>query len=310
MLTTASIDTALLTQCMEHCRRYFPALQTFSVSQYGKLVFSHCPLETIALTDLQDLRSVTKSVISLLIGQAIEQGYIEDRHQPIEELLPTNLVSSIGQFDLTLHHLLSMTAGMPWRDNNLGFEPFLNRIVNSDNWAQAILTMPIKRSQIGRFQYNSALSHVLSIVLTEQTGTSAADFAETSLFGPLGIDEYQWQMDPAGYSIGGWGLELSNASLQKIGNLILNKGLTGKLQLVPALWLEQSITRHSQDYGYQWWLKSVAGTELFHASGLGGQMIIGIPSHHVCIVATSALRGRHQSLWPVVEKYWLPAIQT
>lgn len=271
--------------------------------------------------------SVTKSVSALLIGQLIDRGLIKSVDQPLAELLGSysaDLDSNPYMAQLSLHRLLSMTAGLLWRNARAGLEPMVSRMMQHPDWVRFALSLPVARDKAGQFQYNSAVSHLLSAIVEEACGQTAASFADQHLFQPLGIEQFSWQADSTGRSIGGWGLSLSPLSMARIGQLCIDRGLHKGGRLVSANWIEKMWTRYSDaqsihaanqpadyraaGYGYQWWLRGNDDIELYCAEGLGGQLVCCHPAARAVIVASCDYPGRRASLWPLLERYWLPAV--
>jgi len=274
---------------------------------------------------ISPIHSVTKSVMALLIGALIDRGLIKSVQQTLLELLPSRaeLIEETPVAALTLHQLLSMTPGLLWRNARAGLEPMVGRMVRQPDWVAFTLSLPVEVHKIGQFQYNSAVSHVLSAIVHENSGQQTADFAFDVLFRPLGIDCYEWESDPQLLNIGGWGLSLSSLSMAKIGQLCISGGRFQGKPVISADWITQMWTPqveanslHAQhqpadhnatQYGYQWWVRGNEQIQLYCAEGLGGQAIYCIPAHRVVIVTSSDYPARRSSLWPLFEQHWIPA---
>jgi CubicO group peptidase (beta-lactamase class C family) len=264
------------------------------------------------------MQSVTKSVVSTLVGIALEEGLIGSIDDTLEQLLPRYAdVMSPEVAGTTLRQLLTMTAGFP-----SGEEPPAPAFVRSDDWVREILTNPESPPGEG-FLYSNGTSHLLAALLEEATGTSALDFARSRLFGPLGIDtrpafrpravpgepraediaayenaDFAWPVDPQGVSTGWWGIKLRPRDMVKLGRLFLGGGRWGDQQVVPADWVDQATTPQvavdgvgeGNGYGYQWWTGTVDGDEAFGALGYGGQLIQVIPGRDLVVVTTTEVR--------------------
>lgn len=272
------------------------------------------------------VHSVTKSVVALVVGQLVDRSML-DVEQPLAELLPAykqvfNKNPDIAR--VTLHQLLSMTPGLLWRNARAGLEPMVGRMVQQSDWVGFALSLPVKQAQVGQFQYNTAVSHLLSAVIEAHCGQNTASFAAEHLFAPLGISEYTWDADSNGVTIGGWGLSLSPLSMARIGQLCIDNGVSDGKQLVSAEWIKHMWTPYSEAhslhaqtqpvaypvarYGYQWWIRGDEKLPLFCAEGLGGQSIYCLPKHRAVIVTRCDYPGRRTSLWPLFEEHWLPAV--
>ena len=273
-------------------------------------------------------KSVTKSVIAMIAGMLIDQKLLASVDQPISQLLG----SRSHYFDknpqaaqLTLHHLLSMTTGFLWRDGRAGMEPMASRMMQRSDWTNFIVSLPVASANIGKFQYNSAVSHLISTIIEQAAGMSTASYAQINLFSPLGITDFEWESDPEGISIGGWGLSLSSLSMAKLGKLCLDHGKYNGRQLISRRWIErmwtpysrakslhaksQPLDYHSAQYGYQWWIRGNDKIQLYCAEGAGGQSIVCLPALRSVIVTSSDYSARSASLWPLFEKHWIPAIE-
>lgn len=315
-----SVNQALLDEANQKIRRAHTAINALLIVKNGTPAYSRVYRQGDTLATPQPVYSVTKSVISALIGCAIAAGKIDSVEQPLCDLLNARITKlgispDADACQLTLHQLLSMSAGFPWRDGRMGNEPMLARMLAKRDWAEFVLRLPVQKNQLGRFQYNSAISHLLSIILSDAVGVRADEFANDTLFGPLGISNYHWQCDPQGYNTGGWGLHLSASDMAKIGMLYLHQGRWQNHQLIPHSWVSASTTvqvaasDHASGYGYQWWLTDADGCKAFYALGLGGQFIYCIPQRNAIIVVVSNRAGRRRPLWPLFEQFFLPAVR-
>jgi CubicO group peptidase (beta-lactamase class C family) len=247
------------------------------------------------------VHSVTKSVTSALIGIAIDRGYLKGVDQKLSEFFPEYLAdeSDPRKMEITLKHLLTMSAGFRWNDRG----PVMRFWYTSSNWAQFTIQLPQDNNPGDVFTYNSSVSHLLSIILSKSTSVSTLDFARQNLFEPLGIKSAYWHQDPQGYYIGGFGLGLSARDLAKIGYLYLNNGYWNGQSIVPEYWVKESTAQHIQasrsplygtfGYGYQWWVKDVDGCSSFRAWGRRGQFIVVVPDLDLVLAVTSETAQPH-----------------
>ncbi|OED42911.1 hypothetical protein AB833_05035 [Chromatiales bacterium (ex Bugula neritina AB1)] len=293
-VTSAVLDPQAVNSLDQRVRRNYPATENLILIHQHELRLSRCYSRAISLEQKVPLRSVTKSVVSSLIGIALEQGKIASTEQTVAQLLPGSAACAAGAAaaKLTLHQVLSMTGGMRWQSGRSGNEPMHMRFMRSENWVDSILSNPVIGKNRFLFQYNTGLSHLLSAIISACTGMIAAQFASETLFSHLGIIDYTWPEDPQGISYGGWGLEISCIDMAKFGFLYAYDGVFNELRLLPSCWIKTSTLAHTQGYGYQWWLYDFNGVSAFSALGLGGQMITVVPDKHIVIVLTSAMAGR------------------
>jgi CubicO group peptidase (beta-lactamase class C family) len=239
------------------------------------------------------IRSCTKSVVSALIGIAIDKGYIKGVDQPVLELFPERTTANLdaNKKAMTLEDLLTMTSGLDCQDSYLYRWRGLNEMRTSDDWVQFALDLPMREEPGTRFEYCNSASFLLSAIIQNTTSVSASAFAQEHLFGPLGISDVLWPSNPQGISIG-WGeLRMRSHDMAKIGYLYLNEGLWDGQQIVPAPWVKASTRRHtpatlSDGYGYQWWVDAAG---YYMALGYAGQYIVVVPEKDLVVVFTSDL---------------------
>jgi CubicO group peptidase (beta-lactamase class C family) len=286
------------------------------------------------------LASASKSVTAILVGIALQDGILRDLDQKIEEFFPEAGESrDPRKKEITLEHLLTMTAGLRWHETDRSYLDVRNSLVQMTrqrDWVRYILNQPMAAKPGEKFNYNSGASHLLSAILQKQTGLTAAQYAERKLFAPLGITDYAWEMDPEGNTVGGWGLMLTPRDMAKLGYLFLRSGRWEGEQVVPASWVSESTRKQVEvvsssdfryrlwqrlyrlfgreaairtySYGYHWWIPDFGG---YAARGHGGQEIFVILNMDLVIVFTSGL-PRADLMLPekLVEEYILPAVSS
>jgi CubicO group peptidase (beta-lactamase class C family) len=255
--------------------------------------------------------SVTKSVVSTLIGIAVSEGALS-LDQTLDELLPSYsdvLTSSTGP--ITLRQLLTMTAGLP---SDEGSDP---RPSGSD-WITDILRRGTDQDPGAGFAYSSVSSHLLAAILTEATGQAVLTYAREKLFDPLEIDTrpafqpilppsrpdpvraydragFAWPRDPQGVHVGYGDLKMTAEDMLKLGNLYLDQGRWKGQQLVPSSWIRDATAPAVSStggfgrtgYGYQWWVTSAGDHPAFAAIGYGGQIIEVVPDLRLVVVAST-----------------------
>lgn len=237
-------------------------------------------------SNYHDLASVTKSLMTTLIGIAADQGKL-DLDQPMLSFFPDRTIANLDdrKEHITVRHLASMVNGfesgcMP------GDRPTLDAMRANADWVQGTLDREMVREPGTVFCYDSPGMHLLSAILQEATGMTALGFARQNLFDPLGIEDVYWPSDPQGYTYGWGDASLHPRDAAKIGYLWLNKGVWDSNQIVSAAWVKDSVTAQSRsggdDYGYGWWVSE----ESYYASGRGGQKIIVLPALNAIVVMT------------------------
>jgi len=236
-----------------------------------------------------DFASVTKSVMTTLIGIAVDQGKVQ-LDQPVISFFPNRSIANLDERkqSLTIRDLVSMRNGMESGCFS-GDEPTLDVMRSSPDWIQAALDRKMVDKPGTRFCYDSPGMHLLSAILQTATGMTAIDFARQNLFEPLGIRDVVWESDPQGYTHGWGDLHLKPEDAAKLGYLWLHSGIWDGRQIVSASWVSDSVQAHSRlvgneyGYGYGWWITPVD----FYALGRGGQYIRVIPSLNTIVVITS-----------------------
>lgn len=242
--------------------------------------------------DPTNIKSASKSIISLLIGIAINEGFIEDVNQPIGEYFPEYFKQNPDSVkaSITIQDLLTMRSGL----ETTSFYNY-GRWVLSDNWIEFTLDQPVVEEPGGDMVYSTGTSHLLSAILTKATGMSTRAFANEYLFEPMDIQIGGWDRDPQGYYMGGNNLAISPLDLLKIGTMMMDVGEYNDQQIVSKDWILESVKVYTRsnynpyNYGYMWWRRPVGKYQLFFAWGNGGQYIMILPELETVISITSDL---------------------
>ena len=256
--------------------------------------------------DSHDVFSVTKSVMSVLIGIALEEGHLTSVDQTLAELLPDYApVMDPEVAGITLEQVLTMMAGLPID---------LPDIHETSDPVRRALTGTRLRSPGEQFLYSDYGANLLSAILVEATGVSTLDFAREHLFGPLGISAepaseplmseanqdlydaagFAWPVDAQGRHLGFAHLKLTAPDMVKIGQLMLAGGMWEGEQVVPAQWVTHSTSRQveledGEGYGYLWWVIPAGQHDAFAAAGFGGQLVEVVPDLDLIVVAATSV---------------------
>ncbi len=227
--------------------------------------------------------SVTKSIVSVLIGIAIDKGLIKSIDDKVLDYYPDYIVKRGEKTlpEIRIRDILTMTVPYKYK-----FNPYTKYFTSMD-WVKFSLDKMGGKGKIGEFRYAPIIGpDVLSGILVKATGQSVLEFAKENLFEPLDInieksitfhskeeqmefykstDMNGWVADPQGVNTAGWGLTISPVDMAKIGKLFLNKGKWNGEQIVSEKWVEESTTEHSRwkkmnlPYGYLWWIGEEGG---------------------------------------------------
>jgi len=284
------MDSTKLHQMIEVINELDLPIDSVVVIRHGKLVYEAYPNPKYAPEDMHLLYSVTKSFTSALIGIAIEEGFIENINQKVVEFFPEWNIKNLDprKQALTIEHLLTMSCGFEWEgpDDNYHTWGEANR---SGNPIKYVLDQPMASEPGTEWVYNGGCSHILSAILTKNTGLSTLEFARKYLFEPLGITEVKWPKDPQGVYYGGQDIWLTPRDMAKFGQLFLNMGVWEGQQIIPADWIARSTKTHlTHDlggYGYQWWTFPQSG--IYYAAGAYEQKIYVIPDLDMVVVFTA-----------------------
>jgi CubicO group peptidase (beta-lactamase class C family) len=283
-----------LSNAINFIRERLPDVYSFLVVKNGYLVFEEY-YKKGSPDRVANVYSVTKSVMSSLIGIALEKKFIESIDKKLSTFFPSILTKELDprKRDITLKHVLTMSTGFRWNEGYELGEAFVEWRSSSD-WVKSAIHLPQENKPGEVFGYNSSVSHLLSGILTETSEMSTLDFANRYLFRPLGIRSF-WERGPQGYYNGGFGLSLSARDMAKIGYLYLKGGDWKGRRIVPESWVKDSTRQHiyafhaygPYGYGYQWWIKEVDGCKSYRAWGRGGQFIVVVPQLDLVMVVTS-----------------------
>ncbi|MGD2187844.1 MAG: serine hydrolase [Desulfobacterales bacterium] len=256
-----------------------------------------------------NIMSCTKSIVSALIGIAIDKGYIKDVKQPITDFFPDKAFATDAlKKSITLENLLMMASGLKCRDSYLYRHWGFFDMRASHDWVQFVLDLPMAASPGEKFKYCNGVSYLLSAIVQNTTKMKTFDFARTHLFEPLGIADVEWERSPQGIDVGYGAMWLKPHDMAKIGWLYLNKGRWGNKQIVSSAWVAVSTRGHIDAtlfdrYGYHWWVDS---SGYYMAVGHRGQRIFVVPDKNLVAVFTGS-GGRSQFLKNMLEFYIIPS---
>jgi len=276
---------------------------------------------------LHYLASATKSITSILIGISMDQDFLTDVDQNVSHWFRgyqnTKWISQ--PYNITIRHLLSMTAGIDWDENRSASDPRHDYYAmrRGGDWIRYVFNKELVAPPGQQFNYNGGLSALLGEIIKRASGIDAEKFSEKYLFDPLGISHYSWLKYNNGSINTGGGLLLRSRDMAKIGQMMLSNGNFKNKRIVSEHWIAESTKNQTLEkahpfgsgYGYQWWLgERIINDEkikIVIAQGLGGQCIFIIPKAKAIAVVTSQLmnnRGGFFRPQVMVTEYILPAL--
>ncbi len=295
-VATLGLDEAIMARTVAAAQE-LPRLRSLLVLRHGETLAEHRFNGGPPLDQPVNIKSASKSVLSALIGIAIERGVFNGPDQTVLSVLRADAPADPDPRleRLTIDHLLSMRAGL---ERTSG--AYYGRWVTSPNWVQYALSRPFTDDPGGSMLYSTGSSHLLSAMLTRASGRDTHALAHEWLAEPLDIRIPPWPRDPQGIYFGGNDMMMSPRALAQFGELYRNDGRIGPRQVVPASWIAESWSERTvspwsgNDYGYGWFIGEARGYPLRFAWGYGGQMLYIVPDLALTVVMTSdasAARG-------------------
>jgi CubicO group peptidase (beta-lactamase class C family) len=271
-----------------------------------------------------DVRSISKSVVSLLVGIAIDRRLIASVDEPVYTFFPELASLRSPEKDrILVRHLLTMSSGIKWNEK----PPFSEsgnserRMTFAPDSVRYVFEQPMANEPGKVWNYSGGSTTLLAAIVEKVTEKPLLDFAREALFTPLGISDVEWRNLPSGQPAAAFGLRLRPRDLAKIGQLVLSDGSWNGNRIVSAAWLQESIEPkfagwYGNRYGYQWWLgkSAVNGRviEWIAGFGFGGQRVFIIPQYDAVVVVTAAVytKGTQDLVtFDILNTYLLPAME-
>ncbi|WP_423927044.1 serine hydrolase domain-containing protein [Candidatus Palauibacter sp.] len=290
-------DPDLLEAAFAGAHEAVPNLRALVVARNGRLV-REAYFGGMHRDSAFDMRSVTKTVTALLVGIASDRGSLNPDQRMTDWLQHPSLRAEHDA--IRVRDLLTMTSGIEWSDE-AHFGPW----ARSGRPVGYVLDLPVIAAPGQRFMYNTGGSHLLTVIVDHAVDGSALEFAESELFGPLGISNRRWPVMQDSVIVGGAALALRSRDAAKIGQLLLQGGLSGSQQIVSAAWVEAQTSRvvtlgdlgavlRDAGYGYQTWSDRAGGGDESYAFvmwGYGGQFVWVVPDRQLVVVTAAHWRG-------------------
>jgi len=288
------IDRAALQKVLDDARSV-SALRSIIVVRNGALVGEQY-YGGASASDLQGVNSVTKSVASILVGIAIEQGRIRSTAETVDSLLPSAATKAPGAtaHAMTLEEILTDTSGLVY-----DFQTQMPALEAASDPVAFTLALPVDAKKPAKWAYNDAAISLVSPILAHAQGIPVEQIAKRDLFDPLGIDRFDGARDKAGNFMSYRGLRLRARDLAKIAWTMANEGRWGDRQIVPVDWVRASTRSHvpttwsaapmqQTGYGYLWFTGSLSGHPVAWAWGYGAQYALVVPSLRLAVTTTAA----------------------
>jgi CubicO group peptidase (beta-lactamase class C family) len=301
-IDNAKLDSAILVAdriISTDNRVFFKNVESLIVYSQGEIKFEKY-YNGYMKDSLHLIQSQTKSVVSLLMGIAIDKGYIKSENEPVSAYLPQyfkkedNLKSSV-----TIRDLLTMSAGFDWEEMLPMNDPKNDNInmFRSNKWLNYAITRPMAKKPFTVFKYNSGCPMIVAAIIEKATKMKLDEFAKKYLFVPLQIKTFRWQKDSIGFCHAGGGLYLKPMDMMKIGIMVMNYGKWENRQIISENWIRKATSSYLptsfdiSTYGYFWWIRErnttgVKTTRVVTAEGAGGQKMYILPEYQLIIAFT------------------------
>lgn len=241
-----------------------------------------------------NIQSLTKGLLSILIGIAIDKKFIKSEEETIHTYLPEEFknLKDKRKESITIKDILNQTSGLSWK----GFLEHQNWIT-SKNPIAFVLQKDLENTPGEKYNYNTGATHLLSAIISKSTGQTTLEFAKEHLFIPLGITKVNWEKRNDGnYDGGGLGLEMKPKDLIKLGQLLDNNGYYNSTEIVSKQWVEKLLDvdkklptdwgLNNSKHGFCWYQAQLNGDRMEYGMGYGGQFILIVANKNLVIVAT------------------------
>ena len=293
-------------------------INSIIVSQHGDIV-SEQYFGSMHAGRGHNIKSASKSILSILVGIAIDKGYLDGVDQPIGDFFPNYFSSNPDSLKelITIEDLLTMRSGLASTSRaNYG------RWVTSNNWINYTLNRPLQGTPGADRIYSTGNTHLLAVILTRASGMSLLEFSNRYLFHPMDIRITGWDRDPQGYYFGGNNMALRPRDMVKIGRLMMDVGTYNGEQLVSSEWIIESVKPVTgritgiENYGYLWFMRMSGDYHMYYAFGSGGQYILILPELDSVITVTTrnetneSTRNYRSELFSRIDRDIIPLLKS
>lgn len=274
----------------------------FLVIQNGRLLFEEY-YEDYGPQSVTGSFSMAKSIVALLFGAALEDGYIESLHQPVKDFLPDFAVSA---HDVTLHHLLTMTSGVDWDEEYAAAFSITTKAYYGRDLYKLMKPIGLENPPGSVFDYTSGTTQLLAFILESATGRSISQYTQEKLWSKIGAEQNAlWSLDREDGMEKAYCCFNSNArDFARLGQLVLDKGYWNGEQVLPEDFVEQLVSpvynvqdKHGNQvdyYGFQTWLLNHPRGTIPYFRGILGQYIFIIPHLDAVVVRLGHKRSDYR----------------
>jgi CubicO group peptidase (beta-lactamase class C family) len=286
-----NIDPTRLTSVFRTVYRddRFMMIRSLIVVRNGRIVAEAYPRSEEDIDQIQNIKSVTKSLTSILTGIAFQHGLLDSLSQTFSSIYPEYFTDRPDKAGITIEQALTMRTGLQLHGGDHSYQ-----LYHSADPIAYILDFPLESAPGTEFWYTDDNPMLVSYAIQRRCGQPLAEFAREYLFEPLGITDWKWEAAGQEVNFGGSNSYLKPRDLAKIGQMLLQNGVWDGQPVVDPDWLAAATGPHvpmnDWAYGYYFWENLVDG--FFWAAGHGGQTILIAPGKNLVVVVTA---------WPYVQ---------
>lgn len=260
----------------------YPTARSLLIVRNNKLIAEAYCKDKEDRENFHALQSATKSITSMVMGIAIDNGLVDSLNIPVFDFIPEYFDDNPHKRFITLYHALTMQTGLSFVNSD-----HTNKLFNYQGSSiEYVLGKELRFEPGSSFYYNDGDPQLISAVIQKVAGKTMANYADENLFIPLGINNYYWEKHSDGVTFGAVALWLIPRDMAKIGQLMVQNGIWNNEQIISEEWIEQSIQIHANNnYGYYWW--NYKGGKIFSAEGRGEQIIYINQENNIVVVLTT-----------------------
>lgn len=265
----------------------FKMATSLLVFRNGKLIAEAYPRDKNDIDKLANIQSCTKSITSILMGNALQNNIIHSIDEKLYSIYPTHFDEDITKRDITISSALTMQTGLEYNNS----EHTLDLYRTSQNSVEYILSFTKKYPTGLIMNYNDGAPHLISKVIETKSGKKLHEYAEQNLFSKLNINQWKWETAKDGTTFGAFSLFLKPRDLGKIGKLLIQNGNWKNEQLIDSTYLKAATTTqvsansNNEPYGYYFWI--LPAWNAYYADGHGGQFLLVVPDKNLVVVYTA-----------------------